>query len=129
MQKSDFHLKASPFTRHVGIETLESGRTCRLKVGPRHANAMGYAHGGAIFTLADRAFSCAVNRRGAGAVAMEMKINFLLPVRTGDVLTTRVKTVKQGRSTAVCYVEVRRKKDLVAVVLATGFQRGAVKSA
>ncbi len=121
MREQKFYQRASAFTAYVGIETRARGRSCRLQVRPCHANAMGYAHGGAIFSLADRAFSCAVNQRGKVAVAMEMKINYLSPVKVGDVLVTRTSIVKEGRSTTVCYIEVLRRKEPVAVVLATGF--------
>lgn len=122
MPKSvEFHKRPSAFTKHVGIETLKGGRECRLRIARCHANAMGYCHGGAIFTLADRAFSCAVNRNGKTAVAMEMKINYLLPVKVGDILVAKSRILKEGRSTTVCMIDVMRGRDLAAVVLATGY--------
>jgi acyl-CoA thioesterase len=124
MKVQPFHKRSSAFSKLIGIDTLPGGRACRLIIRSRHANAMGNAHGGAIFTLADRAFSCCVNAKGRTAVAMEMKINYLSPVVIGDVLTARARMLKKGRSTTVCCVEVMRKKELVAVVLATGFNMG-----
>jgi len=121
MKNPGFVKKVSAFGRHVGIKTLNSGESFQLKITARHTNAMGHAHGGAIFTLADRAFACAVNSRGRTAVALEMKINYLLAVKVGDVLSTRTKMIKEGRSTSVCQVEVWRQKDLVAFVIATAF--------
>jgi acyl-CoA thioesterase len=121
MKPVAFYKKPSAFTRSVGIQTIGNGRAFRLKIRPCHANVMGHCHGGAIFTLADRAFACAVNSKGKTAVAMEMKINYLAPVKVGDLLEARAKTIKQGRSTTVCLVEILRKKELAAVVLATAF--------
>ena len=121
MKNEELLKKPSAFARHVGIGLHEGGRLFRMKVRLCHANAMGYAHGGAIFTLADCAFARAVNSKGRTAVAMEMKINYLLPVKVGDVLEARARIIKAGRKTAVCIVEVRCKKDLVAIVLATAF--------
>ena len=128
MKSVKFHKRPSAFGRLVGIETSKDGRSLRLKIRPCHVNVLGDCHGGAIFTLADRAFSCAVNSRGRAAVALEMKINYLLPVKVGDVLTTRAKIIKEGRSTSVCQVEVWRKKALVALMLATAFNLSAEKT-
>ena len=121
MKTDKFTAKKSPFSDHVGIKTVNKGRVFRLKILPRHLNSNGSAHGGVIFTLADRAFAAAVNSQGRVAVAMEMKINYLSPVFTGDVLEASARNIKEGKKTTVSLIEVKRKKELVALVLATAF--------
>ncbi len=119
--KQSFHQKRSPFSDLVGIKTAIQGKSYKLKIGPRHLNSNGSAHGGAIFTLADRAFAQAVNTKGRVAVAMEMKINYLSPVFAGEVIEARARNIKEGRKTTVSLIEIWRKKELVALVLATAF--------
>ena len=50
-------------------------------------NGYGIAHGGFIFTLADSTFAFACNSYNAQTVAAGCSIEFLKPVREGDVLT------------------------------------------
>ena len=60
-------------------------------------------HGGVIFTLADTAMSMAllsVLPPGTRFGTVEAKINFLLPVRQGELIAEGT-IVHQGRSTAV----------------------------
>ncbi len=121
MIKNDFVRKKSPFTELIGIKTVGQGKYFRLRVQIKHTNSHGYAHGGAIFSLADRAFACAVNTPGKISVAMEMKINYLSPVSIGDMLTARAKVIKEGKRTTVCLIEIKRKSELVAMILATAF--------
>ncbi|MDD5132515.1 MAG: PaaI family thioesterase [bacterium] len=121
MTKNEFTRRKSPFTELVGIKTVGQGKQFQLKVQKKHTNSHGYAHGGAIFSLADRAFACAVNTPGKISVAMEMKINYLSPVAIGDVLVARAKVIKEGKRTTVCLIEIKRKSELVAMVLATSF--------
>jgi acyl-CoA thioesterase len=117
----NFLLKRSPFTHAVGIKTSSDGKTSTLKIGKQHTNTTGYCHGGVIFSLADRAFACAINPSEKMATALEVKINYLSPVKVGDVLTTKTRLLKEGKRTTVCFIEVLRGKEPVAVALATGF--------
>lgn len=121
MIENDFVRKQSPFTGLVGIKTVGQGKFFQLKVRKKHTNSHGYAHGGAIFSLADRAFACAVNTPGKMSVAMEVKINYLSPVAVGDILIARAKVIKAGKRTTVCLIEIKRKSELVALMLATAF--------
>ena len=121
MTEKQFLRKKSPFSELLGIKPVKKGAAFQLKILPRHTNSNGSAHGGAIFSLADRAFAGAVNSKGRVAVAMEMKINYLSPVWAGDVLQARAKRLKEGKKTTICLIEVTRKKELVAILLATAF--------
>ena len=121
MADKDFLQRKSPFSDHLGIKPINKGESYQLKILPKHTNSNGSAHGGAIFSLADRAFASVVNSRGRVAVAMEMKINYLSPVWAGDVLRASARIIKEGKKTTVCLIEVTRKKELVAILLATAF--------
>ena len=52
-----------------------------------HLNGHQICHGGFIFTLADTTFAFACNSHNKNAVAAGCSIEFLKPVREGDVLT------------------------------------------
>ena len=97
MENNDFLSRKSAFSELVGIYTPDGGRTFLLKIEEKHLNSHGSAHGGVIFTLADRAFAHSVNKKGKTAVAMEMKINYLLPAMKGDLLTARSRIIKEGK--------------------------------
>lgn len=113
-------LVASEFPQYIGIKKGPKN-TCRLTIGKEHLNALGTGHGGAIFTLADHAFGEAVRRAGKKCVAMEVKINYVSAVRSGDVLTTDAEIIKTGKSTTVVLIRIKRRHECVAIAMATGF--------
>ena len=82
-------------------------------------------HGGVIFTLADTAMAMAlmsVMPAHTGFSTIEAKINFLLPVRTGE-LSADATIIHRGRSTAVLEATVHNtngaERKAVARVLGT----------
>lgn len=82
-------------------------------------------HGGVIFTLADTAMAMAlmsVLPAGTRTSTIEAKINFLLPVRTGE-LSASAAIVHRGRSTAVLEATVHNtngsERETIARVLGT----------
>lgn len=78
-------------------------------IGPGHArlsmpvrdeflNGHGICHGGLMFTLADSCFAFACNSHNINTVAAGCSIEFLKPVRGGDVLTAEAtEQVLSGR--------------------------------
>ncbi|MGH9186993.1 MAG: hydroxyphenylacetyl-CoA thioesterase PaaI [Acidimicrobiales bacterium] len=86
----------------LGIEALEpTGELVRLqmRVTEQMLNAHGMAHGGYVFVLADTAFGCACNRDGSVTVAAGAAIDFVAPVRLGDVLVAEaIERSRSGRS-------------------------------
>lgn len=86
------------------IISAESGvGKVSMQVDERLMHPQHIVHGGVIFTLADTAMSMAlfsVLPLGTRFGTIEAKVNFLLPVRTGELLAEG-KIVHQGRSTAV----------------------------
>ena len=75
----------------------------RIQVDGRLMHPQQIVHGGIIFTLADTAMSMALAALippGTPFGTIEAKINYLLPVRAGELLA-RGKLLHQGGSTAV----------------------------
>ena len=86
------------------IEALEDGiGRVSIQVDERLMHPQQIVHGGVIFTLADTAMSMAlisVIPPGTRFSTIEAKINFLVPVRAGELLA-EASIVQQGRSIAV----------------------------
>ena len=86
------------------VETIENGvGRVRIAVDARLMHAQQVVHGGIIFTIADTAMSLAVLSLyppGTRTGTIEAKINYLLPVRSGELLA-QATIVHQGRSTVV----------------------------
>ncbi|HEY0756818.1 MAG TPA: PaaI family thioesterase [Ktedonobacteraceae bacterium] len=75
----------------------------RIQVDSRLMHPQQIVHGGIIFTLADTAMSMALSDLippGTPFGTIEAKINYLLPVRAGE-LVARGKVLHEGGSTAV----------------------------
>ena len=83
------------------LAAVEAGRAIvRLDAGPRHANPMGTVHGGVLCDIADAAMGIAYAaglEEGETFTTLELKINFLKPVRAG-ALTATGRVVKSGRT-------------------------------
>ncbi|MDO5629643.1 MAG: hydroxyphenylacetyl-CoA thioesterase PaaI [Mobilicoccus sp.] len=58
----------------------------RMTIDDRMVNGHGICHGGYMFTLADSTFALACNASGRLTVAAGCDIDYLEPVRLGDVL-------------------------------------------
>jgi acyl-CoA thioesterase len=86
------------------IEAIQDGvGRVRIVVDERLMHPQQIVHGGVLFTLADTAMSMAVvSAIGPGLrfSTIEAKINFLAPVRAGE-LVAEATVVQRGRSIAV----------------------------
>jgi acyl-CoA thioesterase len=108
------------------IEALHNGTgAVRISVDERLMHPQKTVHGGLIFTLADTAMSMAlisVLPPGTRFSTIEAKINFLLPVRTGELLA-EAHIIHRGRSTAVLEATVHNingeERQAIARVLGT----------
>ena len=87
----------------LGIEIVAVGDgscTARMPVRAEMCNGFGIAHGGMTFLLADTAMAFASNADNEVALASSAEIDWLAPVRNGDVLTaTAERRWSSGRST------------------------------
>ncbi len=119
------YFKNDRFATENGIVIDELGEdysVLSLKITERHRNAVGGVMGGAIFTLADLAFSAAANNLHFPSVALQSSINFLSGVK-GDRLTARAECKKNGMSTTIFNIDITDNtgRDIAQVVI-TGFK-------
>ena len=101
-----------PVARLVGMRLVEVGdgeARFELEVDPeRHANPMGTLHGGVLCDVADAAMGCAyASRLGEGETftTLELKINFLKPVRAG-LVNANARLVRGGRTIGLVECDV-----------------------
>ncbi|MBI2553190.1 MAG: PaaI family thioesterase [Candidatus Rokubacteria bacterium] len=93
-------MSRDPYAVSLGIELLDlAPGYCRaaMRLEPHMANFQGNPHGGAIFSLADYAFSGACNAHGEPAVALSVTIQFLATVKPGARLIAEAREQRQGR--------------------------------
>ena len=86
-------------------------------------NPIGAVHGGLVCTLLDSVCGCAVHSTlpaGTGYTSVEIKVNYLRPVKAGDELTAHGWVTKPGRRVAFAEGDVRDAQDrLVATASST----------
>jgi acyl-CoA thioesterase len=89
-------------SKALGIDILEvraGYARLQMSVRPDFLNGHQICHGGLMFTLADSAFAFACNSYNINTVAAGCSIEFLRPVRGGDVLTAEaVEQTLSGRN-------------------------------
>lgn len=107
------------------VTTHEGVGQVAISVDERLMHPLMIVHGGVIFTLADTAMSMAlisVFPPGTSVSTIEAKVNYLLPVREGELLAEATITHK-GRSIAVTEATVfnivNGERKAVARVLGT----------
>ncbi|HKM60165.1 MAG TPA: hotdog fold thioesterase [Candidatus Bathyarchaeia archaeon] len=114
------------FADALGIQLVEARdghAKVEMKVEKNHTNALGYTHGGAIFSLADYAFAHACNYGDNVAVAVQVSINFLKPSAEGDVLTAVADRVSDGKTTGLYQVTVTCGNKIVAFFTGLAFKK------
>ena len=77
-----------------------------MRVRDDMLNGFDICHGGFITLLADSAFAFACNSYNELTVASSLTVDFIAPVRGGDVLTARAAEVSLSGRTGVYDVEV-----------------------
>ena len=106
------------FCELLGIHSLEvkdGYAKLAMTVTKEHTNALGYTHGGVIFSFADCAFAEASNYGDKVAVAVQVSINFLRPTVKGDTLTAEAVRISDGKTFGVYSITVRKEEKTVAV--------------
>jgi len=114
-----------PVARLIGftLTAIEPGRAVfELRADERHLNPLGTLHGGVYCDLADAAMGMAYAAtlpEGESFTTVELKINFLRPVRAGTV-TAEGRVLKAGRTLGYVECEVKDEKGtLVAKASST----------
>jgi acyl-CoA thioesterase len=99
---ADYLLEQDAALRSLGLERLsiKAGQaTVAMTVLTAMVNGIGITHGGAIFTLADSAFSLASNAYNERTVCAHCSISYLRPTKLGDrLVATATEVVRSGRS-------------------------------
>jgi len=122
----------APISHLLGLQVApdQDGRTLvHLEAGPQHANPMGRVHGGVLSALADAAMGTAYGRelrpeQDFGTV--ELKINFIRPVRQGRITAT-ARVVRRGLRLGFLDCELHDARGrLVATATSTCMTQGEV---
>ena len=102
------------FAKLLGIRLIEAGPdrvVMDLPLTEALSNRNGVMHGGAILGLTDNIGGTASSlnlKPGENTVTMESKVNFLRPIRIGDVARASATAVHVGGTTQIWDIEVRR---------------------
>ena len=127
-QIADAFLRASKaatgLPAYLGAEITELGPGRLVAVMPARQELMtpfGTLHGGVMAGLVDHVLGCVLYplmQRGQWAATTEFKLNYLAPVRGGNVRADS-RVVALGKRTAVVQVEVTNDGKLVCVAQGT----------
>jgi acyl-CoA thioesterase len=102
-------LAGDPFAALLGIELVsEQPITVALTVGPHHLNFLDVTHGAVVFSLADCAFSLALNAAGARAVAIDTHLVLTAASGPGDRLIAVAEETTRGRTLGTYRITVSR---------------------
>ncbi len=91
-----------------------------MDLGEEHHNFAEVTHGGALFSLADCAFSLASNVPGGLAVAIDTHLAITSATAAGDTLVATAREITRGRTLATYKVAINRKRDDRVCGLFTG---------
>lgn len=111
--------EADQCSRWLGI-TIDAVRPgyarLTMPVRDEFLNGHGICHGGLMFTLADSCFAFACNSHNINTVAAGCSIEFLKPVKGGDVLTAEaVEQILSGRHGIYDIRVTNRQGEVVAM--------------
>ncbi len=100
MSEKDFVEKYDKFSHFLGMK-VEEARNGYAKVSmpltDNLKNGMGFAHGGALFALADFVFGLAANHGQTNiTVTLNSSINYLRPCQSGTI-TAEAHVLRQGQ--------------------------------
>lgn len=90
------------------IAVTDESIAVSMVVRDSHLNFHHVLHGGALFSLADCAFSLASNAHGDTAMAIDTHLALTAPTHLGDTLTATAVEVTRGRTLATYRVDVVR---------------------
>jgi acyl-CoA thioesterase len=114
-----------PFREILGIQVVEvkdGYAKMSLKITKNHTNALGAAHGGVIFSLADCAFAEACNFGENVAVAVQVNINFLKPAFEGDTLAAEAVRVSDGKTLGLYHITISKQDKKIAFFSGLAFK-------
>lgn len=109
----------NPYVRHLemGIDSIEGGQT-RLTMlidANTHVNFYGFAHGGALASIADTAMGSACLSIGKKVVTIEMNFNCIKPALAGQRVIATANIIHNGNKTVVAEAEIRDEEGALIV--------------
>ena len=110
--KPDGYMHESPFAELMDMRVADpddGSSTVTMPINPSHLQQAGRVQGGIVATLADYAFFRAVKpllKPGEATTTIEIKINFLAPAESGELIAT-AKIIGSGRRVIVGEMEVK----------------------
>lgn len=114
------------FAAHVGVELLDVGpgrARARLEIGDQHLNAVGVAHGAAIFSLADLVFAVASNSHGTVALGVNVSVSFVKSAGRG-VLVAEAEEVSINPKLATYLIRITDEGgELIALFQGTVYRK------
>lgn len=135
MRKLPDSVKHSPFAGVLGLKFagIDDGYTrAKARITDGLRNNYGTVHGGAIYTMADVCMGAAVFfslDEDEMCVTMEMKINYLKPAHSGELLC-EAKLDKRTGNVATAESEIINNENLIARAVGTFYiQKMPVQSA
>jgi acyl-CoA thioesterase len=102
---------ADRYAAAQGIRLVNPGPesiTVEMPLTGDHMNFYDVTHGGALFSLADCAFSLASNAHGDRAVAIDTHLALTSGTGEGDTLTAVAEEMTRGRSLATYRITITR---------------------
>ena len=110
----------NPFLSYFGIaveELREGYARFRMPVRPEYIQVAGFVQGGIIVAMADEAISHAIMtvlKPDIGLTTIELKSNFLAPVREGELIA-EARVFKKGRTLIIgdCLVKNDNDRDVL----------------
>jgi acyl-CoA thioesterase len=102
---------ADAYARYLSIELVDAepgSVTVQMPITADHLNFYDVTHGGAIFSIADCAFSLASNAHGDRAVAIDTHLALTAGTTAGDTLIAVAEEVTRGRTVATYRIVVTR---------------------
>ena len=97
----------------------------QMPIGPAVSQQHGFAHAGAVASIADSACGYAafsLMPEDSGVLAVEFKINLMAPA-AGETLIARARVVRAGRTLSICQADVAavsgNEERAVAIMTAT----------
>jgi acyl-CoA thioesterase len=119
------HMADVPLASQLGMRTesiTEDGEVTVSMFAGDKLNAVGTAHGGAVFSLADQAFALASNLGPEPQVALCASINYLRPGKVH--LKAVARKTFESRKTSLYEVRVYEDEELIAIFQGTGYKIG-----
>jgi acyl-CoA thioesterase len=101
------------------VDPTPGSITVEMPLTGDHMNFYDVTHGGALFSLADCAFSLASNAHGDRAVAIDTHLALTAGTTEGDVLTAVAEEMTRGKTLATYRITITRSDERV-VGLFTG---------